>query len=64
MASENAIKGTLTILLLLHVGGLEIYIYIYIIWRNNPQWAMASSFLRFLDHTLRRTTVGWAPLDE
>ena len=25
---------------------------------------MVSSFLRFLDHTLRRTTVGWTPLDE
>jgi len=26
--------------------------------------AMASSFLRFLDHTQRRTTVGRIPLDE
>ena len=26
--------------------------------------AMASSFLRFLDHTQRRTTVGRTPLDE
>jgi len=23
-----------------------------------PQWARASSFIRFLDHTQRRTTVG------
>ena len=29
-----------------------------------PQWAMASSFVRFLDHTQRRTTVGRTPLDE
>ena len=29
-----------------------------------PQWAMASSFTRFLDHTQRRTTVGRTPLDE
>ena len=29
-----------------------------------PQWAMASSFMRFLDHTQRRTTVGRTPLDE
>jgi len=29
-----------------------------------PQWARASSFLRFLDHTQRRTTVGRTPLDE
>jgi len=32
--------------------------------RNNPQWAMASSFMRFLDHTKRHTTVGRTPLDE
>ena len=29
-----------------------------------PQWATASSFPRFLDHTQRRTTVGRTPLDE
>jgi hypothetical protein len=29
-----------------------------------PQWVMASSFLRFLDHTWRRTTVGRTPLDK
>ena len=29
-----------------------------------PQWAMASSFTRFLDHAQRRTTVGRTPLDE
>ena len=29
-----------------------------------PQWAMASSFTRFLDHTQRRTTVGRTPPDE
>jgi len=29
-----------------------------------PQWAMASSFTRFLDHTQQRTTVGRTPLDE
>jgi hypothetical protein len=28
------------------------------------QWARASSFTRFLDHTQRRTTVGRTPLDE
>jgi len=32
--------------------------------RNSPQWAMASSFTRFLDHIQRRTTVGRTPLDE
>jgi hypothetical protein len=40
------------------------WIYIYIIWRNSPQWARASSFTRFLDHTQRNTTVGRTPLDE
>ena len=29
-----------------------------------PQWARASSFTRFLNHTKRRTTVGKTPLDE
>ena len=33
-------------------------------WRSSPQWARASSFTRFLDHTQRRTTVGRTPLDE
>jgi len=31
---------------------------------KGPQWASASSFTRFLDHTQRRTTVGRTPLDE
>jgi len=31
---------------------------------STPQWAMASSFTRFLDHTQRRTTVGRTPMDE
>ena len=33
-------------------------------WRCGPTRAMASSFVRFLDHTQRRTTVGRTPLDE
>jgi hypothetical protein len=33
-------------------------------WRDSPQWARASSFTRFLNHTQRRTTVGKTPLDE
>jgi hypothetical protein len=33
------------------------------LWRCDPTQVMAS-FLRFLDHTQRRTTVGRAPLDE
>jgi len=31
---------------------------------NSPQWARATSFTRFLDHTRRHTTVGRTPLDE
>ena len=34
------------------------------IWRRSPQWARASSFARFLDHTQWRTTVGRTPFDE
>ena len=33
-------------------------------WQDSSQWASASSFNRSLDHTQRRTTVGWTPLDE
>jgi len=35
----------------------------FFLWRCSPTWARASSFLRFLDHTQRRTTVGRIPLD-
>ena len=33
------------------------------LWRYGPTRAMASSFLRVLDHTQRRTTVGSTPMD-
>ena len=33
-------------------------------WHNSPQWARASSLMRFLDHTQRRNTVSRTPLDE
>ena len=36
----------------------------FLLWRCDPTRVMASSFLRFLDHTKRRTTVGRTPLDE
>ena len=36
----------------------------FFLWRCAPTGAMASSFLRFLDHTQRRITVGRTPLDE
>jgi hypothetical protein len=34
------------------------------LWRCGPTRVMVSSFLRFLDHTQRRTTVGRTLLDE
>ena len=36
----------------------------FFLWRCDPTRVMASSFLRFLDHTQRRTTFGRTPLDE
>jgi hypothetical protein len=33
-------------------------------WRDSPQWARASPYPRFLDHTQRSTTVGRTPVDE
>ena len=45
-----------------YVSGCEIYL--FFLWRCGPTRAMASSFLRFLDHAQRRTTVGRTPLDE
>jgi len=39
-------------------------IFFFALWRCCPTRAMASSFLRFLDHTQRRNIVGRTPLDE
>jgi hypothetical protein len=36
----------------------------FFLWPCVPTRVIASSFLRFLDHTQRRTTVGRIPLDE
>jgi len=36
---------------------------LHLLWRCGPTLTMASSFLRFLDHTQRRITVGRTPLD-
>ena len=38
--------------------------YFFFWWRCDPTRVMASSFLRFLDHTRRRTTAGRTPLDK
>jgi len=37
-------------------------LYCVCFWRDSSQWARASSFMKFLDHTQRRTT--GTPLDE
>jgi len=39
------------------------YAFLIVLWCCSPMWAMASSFLCFLDHTQRRTTVGRTPTD-
>ena len=44
-------------------GGYILYS-LFVFGATSPQWARASSFTRFLDHTQRRTTVGRTPLDE
>jgi hypothetical protein len=36
----------------------------FLLWGCDPTRVMASSFLMFLDHTQRRTTVSRTPLDE
>ena len=42
-----------------------VFIYLFIfLWRCGPPRTIASLFLRFLDHTQWRITVGRAPLDE
>ena len=40
------------------------YLLFFVLWLCGPPRAMASSFLRFLDHTQRRTTVCRTSLDE
>ena len=42
---------------------LCMFVCLFLAWQP-PQWAMASSFTRFIDHTQRHTTVGRTPLDE
>ena len=40
-----------------------VYVF-FLLWRCDPTRVMASSFLRFLDYTQRRSTVGRTPPDE
>ena len=47
---------------------LQIFLFLFcnffFLWRCDPAWVMPSSFLMFLDHTQRRTTLGRTSLDE
>ena len=47
-----------------HLNGSRLRFLFFLLWRSGPTRANASSFLRFLDHTQRRITVGRTPLDE
>jgi hypothetical protein len=42
----------------------DIFPFSCFLWHCDPTRVIVSSFLRFLDHTQRRTTVGRTPLDE
>ena len=45
-------------------GISRIFVCSFLARQPPPQWARASSIIRFLDHTQRRTTVGRTPLDD
>jgi hypothetical protein len=47
-----------------HSEYIIVYHVIFFLWRCNSTLSIASSFLRFLDHTQRRTTVGRTTMDE
>jgi len=43
---------------------VHVFLFLCVFGETAPQWARASFFTRFLDHTQRRTTLGRTPLDE
>ena len=43
---------------------LGLFKFFFKFWLDSPQWVRASTFMRFLDNTQRRTTVGRTPLEE
>jgi hypothetical protein len=45
-------------------SSLQIIKIMFFLWLCDPTRVMTSSFLKFLDHTQRRTAVGRTPLDE
>jgi len=42
----------------------KIFICLFVFGATAPQWAMASTFTMFLDHTQGRSTVGRTPMGE
>ena len=42
----------------------QVKFFFFLLWRCDPMRVVAFSFLMFLDHIQRRTTVGRTPLDE
>jgi len=49
---------------MLYRFGVFLHMFLVCFWRDNPEWARASSFKRFLDHTQRRTAVCRITVDE
>ena len=60
---SNSICKNLSVLQCMSNIALLEYTFFFL-WRCDPTRVMASSFLRFLDHTQRRSTVGRTPLDK
>ena len=56
-----SVKGNFIIM---NLQAIRTNIFFFLLWRCDSRRVMASSFLRFLDHIQRRTTVGRTPLDE
>ena len=48
----------------IRVPAVDYHLLLTFFWCCDPTLSMAFSFLSFLDHTQRRTTVGRTPLDE
>jgi len=64
--SKNVNIDNVIILIGIIVLNMKDYIHIiyFFLWRCDPSRVMASSFLRILDHTQRRTTIGRTPPNE
>jgi hypothetical protein len=62
----QSIRGHSAIVLTVTINGMqEIHPVIYLLFNFNHTWlTFGSSFMRFLDHTQQRTTIGRTPLEE